>query len=70
LAVIFERRRPGAELVFVCEGGPAGRATVPFRWTDRALEPLGHRLAPDGLVELAALAAALGYPRLAARGQA
>ena len=37
LAVIFEKRRPGAERVLVCEGGPAGRVTLPVAWTDRAL---------------------------------
>jgi hypothetical protein len=70
LAVILERRRSGAELVFVCEGGPGGRVTVPVRWTDRAAEPAGHRLAVGGLVELARLVAALGYPRLAAEDRA
>jgi hypothetical protein len=49
----------------VCEGGPAGRVTIPVRWTDRASEPLDHRLAPEGLAELAALVATLGHPRFA-----
>ncbi|MFN2505247.1 MAG: DUF5372 family protein, partial [Acidimicrobiales bacterium] len=70
LDVILERRRPGAELVLVCEGGPAGRVTIPVAWTDRAPGPLAHRLGPDGLAELARLVAALGYPRLAKRDQA
>lgn len=70
LQVILERRRPGAELVIVCEGGPAGRVTVPVRWTDRASESFDHRLAVDGLVELAQLVAALGYPRLAGEDRA
>jgi hypothetical protein len=70
LAVILERRRPGAEVVLVCEGGPAGRVTIPVAWTDRASGPLGHRLGPDGVVELARLVAALGHPRLAKRDQA
>jgi hypothetical protein len=70
LTVILERRRPGAELVLVCEGGPAGRVTVPVRWTDRASESFDHRLAVDGLAELAALVSALGYPRLASKDQA
>lgn len=70
LPVILERRRPGAELVLVCEGGPAGRVTVPVRWTDRASESLDHRLAVDGLVELTQLVATMRYPRLARSGQA
>jgi hypothetical protein len=70
LAVILERRRPGAELVLVCEGGPAGRVTIPVAWTDRGPGPLGHRLAPEGLAELGQLVDALGYPRLATRDQA
>lgn len=67
LAVILERRRPGAELVLVCEGGPAGRVTLPVGWTDRAPGPLGHRLAMEGLAELARLVAGLGYPPVARR---
>jgi hypothetical protein len=70
LAVILERRRSGAELVLVCEGGAAGRVTIPVAWTDRAPGPLDHRLAPETLAELGLLVAALGYPRLAKRGQA
>jgi hypothetical protein len=70
LTVILERRRPGAELVLVCEGGPAGRVTVPVRWTDRASGSLDHRLAVDGLAELAALVATLGDPRFASKDQA
>jgi hypothetical protein len=62
--VILERRRPGADVVLVCEGGPAGRVTVPIAWTDRALERSGHRLATSGLVELAGLVAALHHPPL------
>ena len=50
--------------MLVCEGGPAGRVTLPVSWTDRALAPLPHRLAPEGLVELAELAAALQDPPL------
>src|SRR5207245_1764061 len=42
LVVILERHRQGAELVLVCEGGPAGRVTLPVGWTDRAPAPLGH----------------------------
>jgi hypothetical protein len=69
LEVIFERRRAGAELVLVCEGGAAGRVTLPVAWTDRAPEALSHRLGADGLVELAGLVAVLADPPLAKRGQ-
>jgi len=67
LAVILERRRPEAELVLVCEGGPAGRVTLPVAWTDRAPAPLAHRLASEGLVELAELVAAFDHPPVARR---
>ncbi len=67
LLVILERRRPGAELVLVCEGGPAGRVTLPVGWTDRAPGALGHRLASEGLVELALLVSALDHPPVARR---
>jgi hypothetical protein len=66
VAVILERRR-AAELVLVCEGGPAGRVTLPVGWTDRAPASLGHRLAAAGLVELAELVAVLDHPPLARR---
>ncbi len=66
VAVILERRRAGAELVLVCEGGgPAGRVTLPVAWTDRAPGPLDHRLAAGGLVELARLVAVLEHPPVA-----
>jgi len=68
LVVLFERRR-GVEVVVVCEGGPAGRVTVPVSWTDRAPVALGHRLGVDGLVELAGLVALLDHPPVAAREQ-
>jgi len=67
LVVILERRRAGAELVLVCEGGPAGRVTLPVAWTDRAPCLFGHRLDVAGLVELAGLVAVLEYPRVARR---
>jgi hypothetical protein len=51
LPVLFAKRR-GGELVFVCEGGPIGRVTVPGSWTDRAPAPVGHRLSVEALVEL------------------
>lgn len=67
LAVIFEKDRPGAERVLVCEGGAAGRVTLPVGWTDRAPARQSHRLAAEGLAALAALAAALEHPPLARR---
>ena len=65
LEVILERRRAGAQVVLVCEGGPGGRVTLPAGWTDRAMSPLGHRLSAESLVELMVLMAALGYPPVA-----
>ena len=67
MLVIFEKHRQGAERVLVCEGGPGGRVTLPVAWTDRALAPLGHRLAAEGLAELAELVAAMQDPPLAKR---
>jgi hypothetical protein len=67
--VIFEKNRPGAERVLVCEGGPVGRVTLPVAWTDRAPARQDHRLAIDGLAELLELAAALEHPPLAKRIQ-
>jgi hypothetical protein len=69
LEVIFERRRAGAELVLVCEGGDARTVTLPVAWTDRVAEALSHRLGAEGLVELAGLVAVLGDPPLAKRGR-
>jgi hypothetical protein len=69
VAVILERRRAGADVVLVCEGGPVGRVTLPVAWTDRVPEPLAHRLAREGLVELAELVAAFDHPRVASRGR-
>jgi hypothetical protein len=69
LAVIFEKRRPGTERVLVCEGGPAGRVTLPIAWTNRAPARQTNRLAIEGLVELVALTAALQHPPLASRGR-
>ena len=63
--MLFEKRRQGAERVLVCEGGPAGRVTLPVSWTDRAPAPLAHRLAAEGLVDLAELVAAIQDPPLA-----
>jgi Family of unknown function (DUF5372) len=65
LPVLFEKARRGAERVLVCEGGPADRVTLPVDWTDRWPAALTHRLAMEGLVELAGLVAALDHPPLA-----
>ena len=51
-------------MVLVCEGGPAGRVTLPAGWTDRAPAPADNRLAIEGLVELACLAEAIDHPRV------
>ncbi len=67
LVVIFEKARPGADRVVVCEGGAVGRVTLPVAWTDRAPTALSHRLAFEGLAEAAALVAALEHPPLAKR---
>jgi hypothetical protein len=69
LAVLFEKNRPGSERVLVCEGGPAGRVTLPVGWTDRAPARQNHRLAIEGLADLVELAAALEHPPLAKRIQ-
>ena len=49
--VLFAKRRAG-KVVFVCEGGPLGRVTVPESWTDRGPAPAGPRLSVAALVEL------------------
>ena len=49
--MLFAKRR-GGKVVFVCEGGPLGRVTVPQAWTDRGPAPAGHRLSVAALVEL------------------
>ncbi len=48
--VLFVKRRAG-KVVFVCEGGPLGRVTVPESWTDRGPAPSGQRLSVAALVE-------------------
>jgi hypothetical protein len=65
--VILERRRAGAEVVLVCEGGSAGRVTLPVSWTDRAPAAMSYRLAAEGLAELSGLVAALDHPPVARR---
>jgi hypothetical protein len=51
VAVLFAKRRAG-RLVFVCEGGPLGRVTVPESWTEHGPAPAAHRLTVAALVEL------------------
>jgi hypothetical protein len=60
LAVVFVKRRAG-RVVYVCEGGLGGRATVTFAegWTDRGPAPGVCRLSVDGLVFLDTLVAAI-----------
>ena len=70
LTVIFEKSRPGAERVLVCEGRSGGRVTLPVAWTDRAPVPFDHRLSIEGVVELCGLVAALDHPPFARRGRA
>jgi hypothetical protein len=57
--VLFTKRRAG-RVVFVCEGGPLGRVTVPESWTDRGPVPSANRLSVDQLVELDTLMTVLG----------
>jgi hypothetical protein len=56
---LVTKRRAG-RVVFVCEGGPLGRVTVPESWTDRG--PVGsvNRLSVDRLLELDTLMTVLG----------
>ena len=68
LAIVFERRCPVHERIFVCEceASSARRVTLPIRWTDRTPElVLQHRLGPQGLSALLEVVAALHHPRLA-----
>jgi hypothetical protein len=68
LVVVFERRCPVHERLFVCEASPARRVTLPIAWTDRAPEePLAHRLSEEGLTAVAKLVAALQDPLPAGR---
>jgi hypothetical protein len=60
----LERRRPSTELVYVCEGGPDGRVTLPVAWTDRGAVPAAQRLTAAGLVALGALVAAIEHGSL------
>ena len=68
MAVLFERRRAGVELVLVCEGDLTGRVTLPVGWTDRVPAAVGVRLSGAGLVELIRLVADLTHPPVPKRG--
>jgi hypothetical protein len=57
--VLLTKRRAG-RLVFVCEGGPLGRVTVPESWTDRGSIGSANRLSVDRLLELDTLLTLLG----------
>ena len=59
VTVLFSKRRAG-RLVFVCEGGPVGRVTVPVSWTDRGPAAAANRLTVEGLAELDTLVKVLG----------
>jgi len=65
LPVLFTRKRAAA-VVFVCEGGLAGRATVSLAgsWTDRGPAPAAYRLSLEGLMVLDTLVAAIVDLRL------
>jgi Family of unknown function (DUF5372) len=60
LPVVFVKKRAG-RVVYVCEGGLGGSATVTFAegWTDRGLAPVGCRLSVEGLIVLDTLVAAI-----------
>ena len=73
LPIVFERRCPVHERIFVCEceAGPARRVTLPVRWTDRAPElVLGHRLGPEGVAGLVEVVAAWHHPQFASEDRA
>jgi Family of unknown function (DUF5372) len=71
LQIVFERRCPVHERLFVCEAAPARRVTLPIRWTDRTPDAvLAQRVGPDGLAALVEVVAALDHPRLARRKRA
>jgi hypothetical protein len=65
LPVLFTKKRAGA-VVFVCEGGLAGRATVTLAesWTDRGPAPAAYRLSLEGLMVLDTLVRAIVDLRL------
>jgi hypothetical protein len=49
-------KRRGADMVFVCVGGPGGQVTLARSWTDRGEAPLARRLSAEGLAQLDAVA--------------
>jgi hypothetical protein len=65
LPVLFTKKRAAA-VVFVCEGGLAGRATVTLAasWTDRGPASATHRLLLEGLMVLDTLVTAIVDLRL------
>jgi Family of unknown function (DUF5372) len=68
LPIVFERRCPVHDRLFVCEceAGAARRVTLPIRWTDRTPDDqLAHRLGPAGVAALVEVVAVLNYPPLA-----
>lgn len=68
LVVVFERRCPVHERLFVCEAGPARRVAFPIRWTDRTPDVrLEQRLGPEGLAALVELLESLHHPRFVRR---
>ncbi|WEO93064.1 DUF5372 family protein [Streptomyces sp. FXJ1.172] len=67
LVVLFTKRRAGA-VVFVCASGASRSVTLPREWTDRAGEPVGHRLTAEGLSAARALVDALVSRRAGADG--
>jgi hypothetical protein len=72
LPIVFERRCPVHDRLFVCEceAGLARRVTLPIRWTDRTPDDqLAHRLGPESVTALAEVVAALAHPRLARKDQ-
>ena len=60
LPILFTKKRAAA-VVFVCEGGLAGWATVTLAasWTDRGPAPAAYRLSLDGLLVLDTLVASV-----------
>ena len=59
MVVLFVKRRAGLR-VFVCEGGPVGRVTLPETWTDRGVPGfVGCRLTVEGLGALVDLVRAV-----------
>lgn len=60
LPVVFAKKR-ASRLVFVCEGGPDGRATVTLAeaWTDRGPAAATYRLSLEGLILLDTLVTAI-----------